>query len=68
MHCISAWVDFGCVLGNNIQETDQISFQSDQKMFSDRFWVCNINDETSKVSSTEGRITDVYKVTANLEK
>jgi len=24
------WEDFGHVLGNNVQETDQISFQSDQ--------------------------------------
>lgn len=26
----SAWVDYGHMLGNNIQEKDRISFQSDQ--------------------------------------
>ena len=36
-HRISAWADFGHVLGNDIPETDRISFQSDQNMlFSDR--------------------------------
>ena len=43
-HRISAWADFGHVLGNDIPQTDRISFQSDQNMlFSD------INEEFSKV-------------------
>ena len=36
-HRISAWADFGHVLGNDIPQIDRISFQSDQNMlFSDR--------------------------------
>ena len=47
----SAWVDFGHVLGNDIQDIDQISFQIKTVCFlinSIRFRVCIINDESSK--------------------
>ena len=46
----SAWVDFGHVLGNDIQDKDRISFQIKTVCFqinSIRFRVCIINDESS---------------------
>ena len=47
----SAWVYFGHVLGNDIQDTDRISFQIKTVCFqinSIHFRVCIINDESSK--------------------
>ena len=54
LHRISVWIDSGHVLGNNIQETDHISFQWNQiktihfQIANIRFSVPTINDESSK--------------------
>ena len=51
LHVDFAWVAFGHVLGNDIQDTDRISFQIKIECFqisSIRFRVCIINDESSK--------------------